>query len=188
MEKKITEISEIKTGYTVRGSILNYQGNQVGAIQAKDIIQGDFNNLNFIKIDNLENHLLQNGDVLLSIKGVFRANVFHELPHSTIATSSVAIFRVNIKQILPEYLALVLNSAIGQRQLSKIAIGSSIKALPITELKNLTIEVPDLSTQKFVISINKNTKAQMDLLKAKQQKLQQINTQLTDKIIKGDLS
>lgn len=187
MKIRLNELSEIKTGYTIRGSIGNYQGGQVQIIQATDVIHSNFSNLNSIQIENFENYLLKNGDVLLTIKGAFKATVFEELTRPTAATSSIAIFRVNSKRILSEYLVLILNSIIGQRELLKLAIGSSIKAISIAELRNLEIEVPDMSKQKFIVSFSQNIKQQSALLEIKQQKLQQIHNQITDKIIKGDL-
>lgn len=188
MEMRLNELSEIKTGYTIRGSISNYQGGQVQIIQATDVIQSNFSNLNLIQIEKIENYLLKNGDVLLTIKGAFKATVFEELTRPTTATSSIAIFRVDNQQILPEYLALVLNSTMMQRKFVKIAIGASIKALPIAELKNLSLIVPDLKTQHFMVDIDRNINHQLLLLQHKQQKLQQISAYVTDKIVKGDLS
>lgn len=188
MKRKLYQLSEIKTGYTIRGAIANYQGNQIGVIQAKEVAKGDFHDLNFIDIDNPDDYSLKNGNVLLSIKGSFKATVFHELSQPTIASSSVAIFRVDNQQILPEYLALALNSAVMQREFAKIAIGASIKALSIAELKNLSLTVPDLKTQHFMVDIDRNINHQLLSLQHKQQKLQQISSYLTDKIIKGDLS
>lgn len=187
MKLVIGQHVSVRSGYTLRSSIANYAGGDILAVQAKDIISGDLTELASIRIESVDEHILRNGDVLLSVKGSFKAMVFKETGRPVVATSSLAVMRVNNELINPDYLALFFNSAIGQRLLSTATKGVSIKSIPLDNLRKLTISAPGLQKQSEIVAIANNAAQQIVLLSKKKDFLRQVNDSIINKMIKGVL-
>lgn len=167
---KLSEIANIVTGYTFRSALVPDVNGNYQVIQAKDIGAGfvfEDENLTKIMADKLpENSMVQNGDVVLSSRGRYRAAVV-KVKAPTIASSSVFVLRVNKKIVSPEYLSIFLNSPSGQSQLEKLSSGNYIKSIPKSNLGNLVIDVPSTEKQTKVSRLYKNITRQQELLDKK---------------------
>jgi restriction endonuclease S subunit len=170
MKVKLLEIADISTGYTFRKAIIISNDVGVGVIQIKDIKENlVITNKNLVKtlIDpNRTNALVSSGDVVMGSRGFFIAAVV-DSDKPIIASSSVFILRVVDNRFLPEYLAIYLNSNIAQRDILKIAKGSSIKIIFLKDLTNLEIPLIPIVDQVQLIGLYKNLEAQKKLLSNK---------------------
>lgn len=187
MKSMVEQYVNVKSGYTLRSSIASYARGDVLAIQAKDVIGGDLTKLASIHMENVEDYALCSGDVLLSVKGSFRALVFKEIGQPVIATSSLAVMRVNNRLINPDYLALLFNSTIGQRMLSTITKGAAIQSIPLDNLRKLVIPIPEMQKQCEMVAVANNVTRQVELLDKKMASLRQVNDSIISKMIKGVL-
>lgn len=169
--KSIKEIVEVISGYGFRGAIKNVPSGNVGVIQASDL-DGESLYINPALLKTIQtfpqrtSSSVQKDDVLISSRGgMFRclkASIYDLAIHQkVVASSSVFILRVKDKHIiLPEFLAIYLNSYIGQSQLDKIAIGSTIRTISKKELENLSIPIPDVQLQESLSLLQKNIQQQ----------------------------
>lgn len=169
--KHLSEIADIRSGYTFRSSLSDFAHGDTNVIQAKDITKLEsaiFPRVHMAKAERC----LRYGDVLLSVKGGFKAEVFY-LKKQSVASSSIIVIRPH-KGILPEYLSLYLNSISGQNTLKNIATGAAIKTLTISELSNLIIPIPPDTKQRQLIDISQNIKRQQELIARKNKLLNSI--------------
>lgn len=177
MIRRLGDIATIRSGYTFREALSKLPRGNVRVFQAKDVLSDEMSQLPTIQFAN-KDHLLRPGDVLLSIRGAFRARTIR--PHNhVVAASSVLVIRLTDQTIIPEYLALYLNSPRGQDQLNSLAMGATIKTITKAELHKLTIPVPPAKVQKVLANLRENIQRQVHLA-GRQQEL--ANTILSDAI------
>ena len=169
--KILKEISIITAGYTFRKALNHEKTGQSKVVLAKHIKEdGTVNYPEFIRITQSAfntNAFVHKNDVLLSSRGVFRAGVIREEVKNTIAASSIFIIRITVDNVIPEYLAIYLNSEAGQSSIQKILTGSTIQTILRRALENLKIPIPALSTQKEIVEISENWKKREKLLEQK---------------------
>ena len=108
-------------------------------------------------------------DILLLSQGVHnRAVVVPWKIESAIFSSFFRRIRITAANVLPDYLQWYLNQEKAKQYLKKVTVGSDIQFLPIRELKELPISIPNIDTQKDIIAISN---------------LQQEEKELTNKLI-----
>jgi hypothetical protein len=92
-------------------------------------------------------HLLEPGDVLLSIKGgLGMAAVVLELEHPTVPGQAFCVIRLRPNAPLsPAALVQYLRSAVGKNLLKKAGQGSAVAFVPMGEVKSLPIVIPSAS-------------------------------------------
>ena len=129
-----------------------------------------------------DKHLLRDGDVLFAAKGTKNfATVFENHHEPAVASTSFFVIRPTDKNLLPQYLAWILNSHTTQTLLKGQAIGTSIPSISKQVLENLEIAVPSIETQKTILQIielrnrEKSLKQKIETLKEKQIQQQIIN-------------
>jgi restriction endonuclease S subunit len=102
---------------------------------------------------NYTKHYLQVGDVLILSRGssIRAALVTEELASSRLlANATITVIRPDSTKLLGELLVTFFNSELGQATLTSLQQGASIPSLPLKELKQLEISVPDLSNQEKI--------------------------------------
>ena len=151
------------------------------------------NGINYSKVEKVyatsKIKPLERNDVLVVNRGRFSvALVGDDLPRDDITLPSF-VFTLRPKnraELLPEYLYCYLNTKKIQNKLKAIQQGGSIQFISRTDLKNLTIEIPDLKTQKSVANLYKNI---LKLQQAKQKQiklLDQYMNAIVTEVIKND--
>ena len=92
-------------------------------------------------------HLLEPGDVLLSIKGgLGKAAVVQELEHPTVPGQAFCVIRLRPNAPLsPAALVQYLRSAVGQILLDKAGQGTAVAFVPMGEVKSLPVVIPNAS-------------------------------------------
>lgn len=164
--KSLKDIAMIQSGYTFRERIQDMPDGGVCVIQAKDVNAGDLSDLPTISFTN-ESQLLRDGDVLLSIRGSFKALCVHTHNQKMVAASSVMVLRLKDSGISPDYLAMYFNSLLGQELLRSVATGATISALTKSILSTVTIPVPPPDKQRLMTSLQQNINQQQQLTQQK---------------------
>lgn len=172
--KSLKDIATIQSGYTFRERIQDMPEGNVRVIQAKDVNAGDLSDLPAILFTN-EAQLLHDGDVLLSIRGSFKALCVHVQNQKMIAASSVMVLRLKDSSTSPDYLAMYFNSLVGQELLRSVATGATISALTKSILLTVAIPMPPSDKQRTMTSLQQNINQQQQL---RQQKIRLTNTLL----------
>jgi restriction endonuclease S subunit len=175
--EKLKNIANVSLGYSFRGSIKEKKDGNMLVVQAKnakDSLYIDSED-ELIKIDHpiYEDRLVLLDDVILTSRGYFHAAV-SKIDSNMIASSSVYILRskdTNI--ILPEYLALYLNSPQGQTSIIRNQTGAMVKVILKSDLEGLKIPIPNIKRQKTVIQLFKTMDNMQNILSKKQTLLDQ---------------
>ncbi|MEN9649115.1 MAG: hypothetical protein RL094_82 [Candidatus Parcubacteria bacterium] len=179
MHKKLSEIADMASGYTFRGSIENDPKGAIFVLQAKNIaINQDILNTNDLVIvsdKSIRNpYFLEHNDILLvsrgSGAGSFRSAVFASDNTNVMPSSSVHVIRIKDVTVLPKYVSLYLNSQDGQKALAQIVTGASyIQSILVKNLTDFPIPIPPIHTQKSIIALHENIIEQERIFKRKQE-------------------
>ncbi len=108
---KLKNITKITAGYSFRQAVPD-EGKGVRVVHISDF-RRLYINTETLKRTTLKissSHLLRAGDIILSSRGYFKAVVFKS-QLATVASLSVFVVRPQSDTVLPEYLAICLNSA-----------------------------------------------------------------------------
>ncbi|KAF0200850.1 MAG: Restriction endonuclease S [Bacteroidetes bacterium] len=129
-----------------------------------------------------EKHLLKDGDVLFAAKGAKNfAAVYENHNKPAVASTSFFVMRITDKNVMPEYLAWLLNSPSIQATIKAQAIGTSIASISKIVLEGLEIIVPEIEKQNTILQIiklrnkEKALKQKIETLREKQIQQQIIN-------------
>ena len=159
---------EIISGYSFRSAIENSKDDGVFVLQSKNVIgynNIDTTNLPQVDLKDLKTKaFVQKNDVLFSSRGVFRAGYLKNDIQNTLASSSLYILRINTDTILPEFLAIYLNSQEGQKVIQKAVSGGSVPVIFRNALADIEIPLLPLVKQRQVIDIYNNWQKQEALL------------------------
>lgn len=171
MKKRLKDITSIFAGYTFRTALKTEEDGENLVVQAKDIASELI--IDESKLANIDhqsfktNALVRENDVIISVRGKFRAGVYRGKSRNIIASSSVYILRLFDENTNPEYLAIYLNSNNGQKEISKSLTGGAIKTILRKDLENICVVVPEASKQQAIISLYKNNIALQNKLNTK---------------------
>lgn len=170
MQKNISlrKLADVISGYTFRGAITEDKESLLYVLQAKnikdEILINDESLVSTVFDTSHTKAFAQDGDVVISTRGTFRSAVLRS-PKKIIASSSVYLLRLKSNsQVLPEFLAIFLNSSIGQKNISQIATGAAIKLMLRKDLEEISMPVLPLLQQEKVIALYQNIKQQQSLL------------------------
>lgn len=186
-QETIKNIAEVITGYTFRSALPLRTDGPIQVIQAKDVgseIRVEEKSLARIKHQEFKTGaFVRKNDVIFSARGNFRAGVFDSNAKNIMASSSVYILRITDKNVLPEFLAIFLNSVAGQKQIKQSLTGGAIKTILRKDLENLKVAIPEIAEQKLVIDIYKNSKKQWEMLRHKQAIIKKMADSAINKLI-----
>lgn len=156
MKVRLSDISNIKTGYSARER-LDFASSlsHTRIILPKDISDEgkiDFKRTSGIEILSFRKFLLETGEVLLQSRGKFIAAIYDKPKgHRFIASSLLLRIILNSSDFLPEYIALYLNSEMGQSELNRLSGISAIKSITKSELSKLEVPVFPIDIQKKLV-------------------------------------
>lgn len=179
---KLKNVAEIFTGYNFRSALNETPTSSLFVLQSKNLSDSLYiNEKSMIRIEDEDfntSAILRKDDVILSSRGSFRATVLQS-DKNIIATSSVYIIRVKTLDLLPEFLAMYLNSTRGQSHLKQYQTGAVIKTVPIKNMGEIPVIYPDIQTQKKIIAFHINN---IDLSRKLKEKSEIIRS-LSDNLI-----
>jgi len=186
-KKDLTDITEVIAGYSFRTALRGKDNASLFVLQAKNILDNsivDEENLDGIDFENYRSRaVVKKGDVVISSRGSFRAGSVSLEAKDIIAASSVYILRLKKETVLPEYLAIYLNSAEGQKQLIESATGAAIKAILKKDLENISVAVPSVEKQEKIIRLYHTSKKLQKALAKKMNLISNINEVAINKLL-----
>lgn len=179
MHKKLSQIADIVSGYTFRGSIENDPNGDIFVLQAKNIGTNqdiaETTDFSIVSDKSIRNpYFLEHNDILIVSRGSgvgsFRSTVFASNEKRVMPSSSVHVLRIQDVTVLPKYVSLYLNSEVGQKALLQIVTGGSyIQSILVKNLIDFEIPIPPIHTQKSIIALHENITEQERILKRKQE-------------------
>lgn len=191
MQVRLKDIAEIKSGYSFRDAIEYQESGNTLVLQAQNINDHIYltetSNLTKINFNAKSGtNFLRNNDILIATRVYRNSNIksaiYKSSVQNVIATSSCFIIRVKVNtEILPDFIAVYLNSFYGQTELKKSVLGSSVQMLTRPSLEDILLPIPEIQTQLKVIDFAQNTKLQIQLLERKMT----LTKNTTDALIKN---
>lgn len=109
----------------------------------------------FFSKEKLENkYLTNNGDVIIRLTIPYTAICINEAQEGLVIPSNFAIIRLTGQKIIPEFVALFLNSEIIEKKLFKSSISTTIPLIKTKHLREIDIPEKTLETQKKIVELN----------------------------------
>ena len=161
MKSRILQVSELcaaRMGYTFRQKPECVKDGSALVIQPKDVTSDGILKVEIpCLIDFPSGTNLNKGDVFLINRGRFTACVFEDnLRMPCVATSAFLILTPkDPAQLLPDYLALYLNSAEGQNIFKRLTETTTIPFIKLSNLAQIEIPVPSFDRQKALAAFGK---------------------------------
>lgn len=183
--KILKSLAKIRSGFAFRSAIDPSSSGGWRVIQPKNIAGGDFSDVVQVKAGSVPvSHLLTDGDVLVTNRGTVRAYVFRG--HApTITTNTVFVISIVDKgALLPEYLALYINSEYGQRQIKTKQSGMTVMAMMASEIADLLIPIPSKDQQQALVKLNEAVTRSADMMS----ELNKLQKTILNESIKGVLN
>lgn len=145
------------SGYEYK--LINLKSINNSGVINKDLID------DFISLEEIQDkYIAKKGDVIIRLSFPFTAAYVDENVEGSIISSLFSILRLNDPHVLPEFLSIVLNSEMMQRQYAREASGSALQMIKTSALKNYKISIPSIDTQEKMININQLALKEIDLL------------------------
>ncbi len=170
---RIKQFSDIRIGHAFRERLANVPDGDVKVIQPKDIASAGF--ISFASDEPLRTDVcaarpLQSGEVLVVNRGRFAATVFEGLEDGAwIVPSSILVLSVKNESVLPEYVALYLNSVAGQKLFSRHYEQTTVSFISAKNLANMDMPVPTIERQRTLIAFERTAKKYARLSNRKQE-------------------
>lgn len=153
----LSDICEIRSGYTARGRLEVAQSGGVLAIQLGDVApegRVQVGHLTRLQIDvPPDRYFVRAGDVLFRSRGekTTAAAIPQEFPEAALALLPLIVLRPQHGSLMPEYLAWAINQQPAQRHLEASARGTSMRMIPRSAFDDLNIDVPELHAQRLIV-------------------------------------
>ncbi|HBO37786.1 MAG TPA: restriction endonuclease subunit S [Pasteurellaceae bacterium] len=167
---KLKQIATINAGYPFRGKIPEVISSAVVAVQMKDVSLTEgiyWSDCLETELDGKREHgYLTVGDILVAARGSRNYAVQIDQTLDSIGKQAVAaphffVIRLKSKDILPEFMAWLLNQAPTQRYFAQNAEGTLTKSIRRSILEDTPVVVPTIAKQQAIIAMaNTLTKEQ----------------------------
>jgi restriction endonuclease S subunit len=155
MKKKLIDIVEAQFGANVSGKLIG----DYPCVQGRDFGSGgEYLGLEPLYIDESElryTKFLKRGDILFSTKGKLFATVWEDQMQKTVATGTFLILNVKDPSVLPEYLALYLNSSKAKKYYDLHTKTATVNHIGKKQLDLLEVEIPPIQKQNLLIQLHK---------------------------------
>lgn len=166
---KLSDLAEIRTGFTFREKIEEVESGNAHVLQIKDVRSISTDKCGYLLIADAlpqinwqgkDNAIVSPECVLLPCRGEYlKAHLFVESKESSkslplIVSSQFLIVTPN-KKVLPQYLCWYLNQSTVQHELRKESQGSKMPMLSVSSVSQLEVEVPNIDIQQHIIELNR---------------------------------
>ncbi|MFG0748270.1 restriction endonuclease subunit S [Acinetobacter ursingii] len=157
-------------------------------------IKGNFfdsSNMQFItqeKFNKLSRGKVSNGDILITLRGTLGSTCIYECEYpQAFINAQMMIIRANQNFMSNRFLHIILSSEAMQKHLKSIGNGAAVQQLTATQLKNISIIVPDLEEQEKFINFHEKLTKQKKLLEQAFHKINDLFSGLQQKAFNGTL-
>lgn len=174
MKMRLADVADVRTGYPFRGKVWDDPAGNLAVVQIKDI-----SDVGHLKPDGClriaeesahTKHLLRQGDVLLQSRGINFPSGVVDMPIHGIAALGLHVIRPDVRQVLPEYVAWVMNQPSSREALKNMARGSSVPFVSKQDLAEFQLPVPSLKMQHQIVEVAR-LEREVTLLSVKLHKL-----------------
>lgn len=156
MKKSLKQLASIRSGIFLKPQ----ESGDLVYMQAKYFdSDGELSSTIFPDIksqDVSEKHLLKGGEILFSAKGWknFAAVYRTEYP-AAVASTSFLVFSIETENIIPDYIAMILNSPQSQEAFKGISKGTSIPSITKRLLEEFQISVLPVEIQEKLVALSR---------------------------------
>jgi len=156
---RLSEVCDIQTGYTARGRLEAVDVDGVPVISLRD-----FGSDGVVRASELQRVQIQApdkryyvsaGDVVFRSRGE-RNTAFalgSDFQESSVAVLPLMIIRSKTGNIIPEYLAWLINSPRSQSYFDAEAQGTSMRMISKSTLDDLDVVIPEVSIQQKIVEV-----------------------------------
>ena len=168
---RLADLCDIRSGYTARSKLEPLQKGGVPAIQLSDVGGDDAfspNTLARYDICNVtEHHLVRGGEVIFRPRGPhgIAITIPEDLPEPAVVILPLIIIRPDRNRVLPKFVTWAINQPRARHKLSLEAQGSIIRTIPVRALEQLDIAVPDIPTQRRIVTLDTLMRREKQLLR-----------------------
>jgi restriction endonuclease S subunit len=146
---RLSELAEVRSGYTFRGALEHDPAGDTRVLQIKDLRQRAVIEPDTLIAVSWEARtappLLEQGDIAVVARGDSNTAALYKGDQRVVATSQFFIVSAKRQTVLPEYLCWMINLPQSQRSLERS--GSSIQAINKSALMGMSIPLPSLDIQ-----------------------------------------
>lgn len=179
MNIKIKNIAFIQSGIYLKEIL---EGNAI-YLQIKDFEDGQLTakylRKTVIVSEKSTKHLLQQGDLLFAAKGT--SNFCVKYPAeigNAVASSAFFVLKIKGSNVLPDFLAWYLNLPDTLALLRSQAVGTATPSITKSMLEELSLNLPDIQTQKKIVEFSQLQKRESELFSEISQKRILLNNAL----------
>ena len=186
--KKLGEIADIRSGYTLRGAITPEPGGDVRILQIKDIEldwQWDPDVLPAVSWEqNALPPLLEHGQIVVAARGNRNTAAVYRGDIPVVATNQFLVVTLKNKEseFVPEYLGWVLNQPMIQLEFQRS--GSNIQLITKAALMQVPIPVPEVEMQHQIGQLQRIWHQEDELIKKLQNNRRQFEVGILQKLLK----
>lgn len=166
---KLSNLAEIRTGFTFREKIEEVESGNAHVLQIKDIRSIATDTCGYtlysdalpqIDWQGKDNAIVTPECVLLPCRGEYlKAHFFvgsqNRAKALPLVVSSQFLILEPKQSVLPEYLCWYLNQPAVQHELRKESQGSKMPMLSVSTVSQFQVEVPHIETQQRIIELNR---------------------------------
>jgi Type I restriction modification DNA specificity domain len=166
----ISEVGQLRVGYTFRKGIDQQDEGAWSVVQLKDVSSAgvlDLSDLSRVAIATVDaQYLLAPGDLVIKSRGAAHpvAVVPDAVGPKTMLAAPLIVIRLISEEISPAYLAWFLNRPQSQERLTALATGSYIQTIGKSALEDIEILLPDRATQERIVTTHLLQKKEQAIL------------------------
>ncbi|SHJ48134.1 restriction endonuclease subunit S [Tepidibacter formicigenes] len=187
---KLENIAEIRTGLVLSRKKAKSSPEKIYKILTLKSFE-EHGEININELEEFESsellsplYLTKKGDVIIRLSSPYTAVYIEENLEGVVIPSLFSVIRLkNNKDILPEFLALYLNSDYGKRHINKFAVGSAISTISTNFLKSFIVKEFSKDIQTRMVEINKLHIREKKLLKNLIEEKETLNKSIINSII-----
>lgn len=186
--KKLGEIADIRSGYTLREAITPVSGGDIRILQIKDIEldwQWDPDVLPAVSWEqNALPPLLEHGQIVVAARGNRNTAAVYRGDIPVVATNQFLVVTLKKKEseFVPEYLGWVLNQPMIQLEFQRS--GSNIQLITKAALMQVPIPVPEVEMQHQIGQLQRIWHQEDELIKKLQNNRRQLEVGILQKLLK----
>lgn len=146
----LEDIAQIFIGIVLRRKEAEYKTTDSYEYQVFNLrsYEEDFDYDLFHSKENLEEFVAKKGDILFRLSYPMKVIEVNEEIEGKLVNNQYCIIRINNKNYTSSFLKCFLQSDMAKRQFEKNLIGSTIKSLPVSDLRRLIIPKINLEKQE----------------------------------------
>ncbi|POB13849.1 restriction endonuclease subunit S [Halobacteriovorax sp. DA5] len=153
---KLSDLCDIRSGYSFRGKIEESKDSEYKVVLAKDLAPFtgiDFGSLIHADYSGRNDEVLLRDEDILCIGNGPRlySAVIRDVPENVVPSSHIWIMRLKSNVISNDYLSWSLNHS--QKYFQSMSQGATVGHINRKMLESMEINVPDLQTQKNIVEL-----------------------------------